>query len=95
MISENVKEFIIHGSTDYVCLMDSRRVIIERSPVPPKNDFLWESIDTIFEKYKSKLTFELVGEKPYPHLPNDKYNIMKEKNPALKYLKRKFMCEVY
>ena len=95
MIANKTKEFIIHGSVDYTCLMDSRRIIIERSPVPPRNDFLWQSLDDVFVKYKDKLTFELVGDKPYPMLPDDKYEAMKAKNPALKYLKRKFDTEIY
>jgi len=95
MQQNKVKEFIIHGSTDYTCKMDGRRIIIERSPVPPKNDFLWESLDDVFAKYKDKVTFELKGETEYPLTDTDKYNIMKLKNPALVTLKKKFNLEVY
>lgn len=95
MQSNKVKEFIIHGSVDYTCQMDDSRTIINRSPVPPKNDFLWEGLDEIFEKYKDQVTFELVGDKEYPLTSQDKYNLMKAKNPALITLKRKFQTESY
>lgn len=95
MQQNKVKEFIIHGSVDYTCQIDDRRVIIERSPVPPKNDFLWGGLDEVFAKYRGQVEFELVGDKEYPLTPQDKYNLMKVKNPAIMRLKKKFNMEVY
>lgn len=90
---EVLKEIKITGKQSFICTVNKENVILSCDPV--NTGLINKNLKHIYNKYKHKLTFELIGVKEFPVvLYDDMYEKMKVKNSALEHLKTKFDCEL-
>ncbi len=75
--------------------VDSRGLIIDADPKLRKH-YLYRNIRECHKHNGHLYVYKSEGKVPYPvFLDEDKYKEMEKKNPAIKYLKDKFDCEMF
>ena len=94
-VENSVRIDRIIGKKTYYLMTDSRGVIIERTPIPPDNDFKFKTLKEVFNKWGHLMIFEEVTKREYPMSPDKKFERMVEKNPVIGRLKERFNCEVW
>lgn len=77
----------------YECVVNNKFIIIEVTPYVL--EFFLKDLRKIFNKYKTKAEFHLIGyNEPKPFLPEDIFELFAYLNPSIKILAEKFDCDL-